>query len=770
MQDELSPLERQPQPHVQLRALAQLRLHLRIEEAQAVAPGILGLIHGQIGSFQRLLSALAGMLAEQGHADARRAAILRRLQGIRLAELGQQPHGEALRLPGRLERARPEVAEQHHELVAGQAGHGIAVAHPGEQARGHLLEQAVALVMADGVVDRLEVIQIDEQQRPQAPLPLAGALRLFQTPHEQAPVGQAGQGVEERQAPDLLLGGHAGGDVAQRRHVMGDLPGIVADRTDGQHLRVLLAALAPVPHLALPGAGGLDGMPHRRVEGGIVTAGAEHARLPADGLLGAVAGDFREGRVDAQDDLLGIGDQHAHLGIEGRGGDALVLGGPLALADVAGRREDVALAVQLDQAETDLRRIAAAVLAPVQGFDDELLLPPARPGQGIANRLDADVRLPAGQMHADDLLQRIAEHAAERVAGLHHVALQVEDMDAVAGVLQQHLAAPVGPLAGGEQPPQQPGRAAAHQQEQHAQDDGLAHIVAPLGEIVLLAEADHDEGGHVRQPAIGAGAPDPVGRVVAVEGAAGVPRGDQPGQLRGAADRAGPSGLEGSRRVAGDQRHVQVAHQRDAVRPQIQPRQQPTEIAHRHGGGDHPREATVGMVVAAGEYVHPQLVDAAEQQLAGQRAVLAARLVGNEELAVAVAGRRLGRHSVSEAHPPRGVGDADFGDLGEPAFPRLQQRIQLSGVRPPSADQLPLQMGLNALQGNIDLAGQAGDAAVQQQRQILDRLADLLLLALAGLAQRIGQQGGHEHVQHHNGRGQHDPHGLPFSLHARASA
>ena len=53
-----------------------------------------------------------------------------------------------------------------------------------------------------------------------------------------------------------------------------------------------------------------------------MVAGMQHVRRLAQNLLGLVAGDFDEGAIDAQDDVIGIGDHHAFLGLEGSGGDA----------------------------------------------------------------------------------------------------------------------------------------------------------------------------------------------------------------------------------------------------------------------------------------------------------------------------------------------------------------------------------------------------------------------------------------------------------------
>ena len=55
--------------------------------------------------------------------------------------------------------------EEHRELVAAEAGDGVRRAHGDLQAAGHLLEDVVAGGVAEAVVDRLEVVEVDEDDR-----------------------------------------------------------------------------------------------------------------------------------------------------------------------------------------------------------------------------------------------------------------------------------------------------------------------------------------------------------------------------------------------------------------------------------------------------------------------------------------------------------------------------------------------------------------------------------------------------------------------------
>ena len=51
------------------------------------------------------------------------------------------------------------------EFVAAQPGHEVMGRHRVQQPLRHPLQQGVADVVAEGVVDRLEIVEVDEQQR-----------------------------------------------------------------------------------------------------------------------------------------------------------------------------------------------------------------------------------------------------------------------------------------------------------------------------------------------------------------------------------------------------------------------------------------------------------------------------------------------------------------------------------------------------------------------------------------------------------------------------
>ena len=115
---------------------------------------------------------------------------------------------------------------------------------------------------------------------------------------------------------------------------MGDFPRVILDGGDGQPFGEDLPVLAAIPDFALPGASLRDGFIHRRIKTGVVTPGTEQAGSFANGLVDRVAGNFGKSLIGAQDDALVVGDEHAFLRLEGRGGNAQIILDALAFGNV----------------------------------------------------------------------------------------------------------------------------------------------------------------------------------------------------------------------------------------------------------------------------------------------------------------------------------------------------------------------------------------------------------------------------------------------------
>ncbi len=126
-------------------------------ELDAVATAILGRVAGHVGGTQQRRGTL-DVGAHLDHADARADRERRTVPAETMVADGL-PHrvGDAARL---LERA---IGEQHAELIAAEARDHVTAAHAClDQAR-DLADQPVAGRVAAGVVDELELVEVDVQ-------------------------------------------------------------------------------------------------------------------------------------------------------------------------------------------------------------------------------------------------------------------------------------------------------------------------------------------------------------------------------------------------------------------------------------------------------------------------------------------------------------------------------------------------------------------------------------------------------------------------------
>ena len=188
--------------------------------------------------------------------------------------------------------------------------------------------------MTKGVIEGLEVVQVDNQQCALPHRARAGCEGLPHPVCEQAAIGQVRERIVESQMVDFFFCRLAFGNVEMRSDVMGDDPVIPLDRGNGEPFRVDLAVLAPIPDFSLPCSGSGNRFPHFPIEIRVVAAGLQNARCLAHEFPGAIAGAFGECVVDTQDHAMRICDHHAFLRVEGGSGNAQLGFGLLAAGDI----------------------------------------------------------------------------------------------------------------------------------------------------------------------------------------------------------------------------------------------------------------------------------------------------------------------------------------------------------------------------------------------------------------------------------------------------
>src|SRR6267378_7597459 len=93
---------------------------------------------------------------------------------------------------------------EYHELVAADSGESVRLANPASDALRDLLKQAVPCLVPQRVVDRLEAVDVEQEQCDLAPGACSPSDHLRQALAEKRPVRELGQLILPREPRDLL--------------------------------------------------------------------------------------------------------------------------------------------------------------------------------------------------------------------------------------------------------------------------------------------------------------------------------------------------------------------------------------------------------------------------------------------------------------------------------------------------------------------------------------------------------------------------------------
>ena len=304
--DDLAALDRVRQLADQRQAGARMPVARRAVDLVADAAR-LGRVHGDVGALHQRLD-VAAVLGEHRDADAGAHEQRQAVEAERLLDRAGQLDGDLL---GLLDRGAGR--QQDGELVAADAGDQLGAGDAGLQAGADLAQQPVAGLVAERVVELLEVVEVDQQQR-QLGLRLAGRGRgVLQAREQPAPVRQAGQRVVRGVV--LALGGQlaqlelelaAVAGVAHVEHVAGDgrivqavggddvevaIPTVTVGEAQREVARMVRAAAGlgevAVQRGAVVGVDEVAEMAARRGAGVVGEHAADRGGLPADALVGA---------------------------------------------------------------------------------------------------------------------------------------------------------------------------------------------------------------------------------------------------------------------------------------------------------------------------------------------------------------------------------------------------------------------------------------------------------------------------------------------------
>ena len=206
-------LERALHVRLELQPAQRRLVHRGLEHLVAVLAPLLGHVHRDVGvAHQRLDVVDLGVVGLRDRdPDARPDEHLLVLEVERPVERLDQPLGDV----GRADRIAA-VLEQHRELVAAEARRGIGRPQDMPEPLADLAEQHVAGGVPERVVDRLEVVEVHEQDRHGSLVALLTLEGVRHAVAEQHTVPQSGQRVVERLVRQLLLERLALADVAGR--------------------------------------------------------------------------------------------------------------------------------------------------------------------------------------------------------------------------------------------------------------------------------------------------------------------------------------------------------------------------------------------------------------------------------------------------------------------------------------------------------------------------------------------------------------------------
>jgi len=282
-----------------------------------------------------------------------------------------------------------QVAQHDDELVAAEAAEQVVVAQALVQARGGRLEQRIAGGVAEGVVDGLEAVQVDEQHRQRAAAIARHLDGIGGLLAQQHPVGQAGEQVVMGQQFDALVGFALAGDVTEQHH---------------EPRRQAIAAVQLDQHL------------HPHAQAGL----AVEAQVQL--FRQAAAGDAQQRRLEVRARILGVQRQRLVQGdrLLAQAVDAVALLGPLheagapldlAAADTTQGRDAVEqLGTPADQ------RIGLVLFGNVLDLAQQALDATVRPDQRLHPHAQVQRAVVADQLQLQHGGRTVAPHPAPGIA------------------------------------------------------------------------------------------------------------------------------------------------------------------------------------------------------------------------------------------------------------------------------------------------------------------------------------------------------------------
>ena len=171
----------------------------RTGSSRGVAAVLLAFVHRGVGVLEQGFGVFA-VVGKDGDAEAAGNQHLGAVDDEGLGQALQHLARHQFRVMGVV-----KVGQDDREFVAAEPGHRIRFPDAAGQALGGLLEQFVTGVVAQGVVDLFEAVQVEEQDGDLGSVPAAPGQGMGQAVHEQRAVGKLGQRIIVRLHAQLFL-------------------------------------------------------------------------------------------------------------------------------------------------------------------------------------------------------------------------------------------------------------------------------------------------------------------------------------------------------------------------------------------------------------------------------------------------------------------------------------------------------------------------------------------------------------------------------------
>ena len=265
-------------------AVACLGVHRGFVEAMlASARGLCG-VEGEVGVANEAVGA-GPVRFPDGDPDRRPDGYPMPFDFIDVADFGDQPFGE------RSEEADVDRSgDDRLELVPAQASDLAMFAQCPGQSAGDPLQQRIADGMAERIVDVLEAVEVDQEQRATALAPSCAAQRLVEGLAHHHPVGQRSQRIELREPGNFALRSALLGQVGANAAKAEEAAAVVENGIARERPVDVLVARRSDHHVGKGKAGGQIEAERsflaERIAGGVPDR-QEIVELPAEQSLGS---------------------------------------------------------------------------------------------------------------------------------------------------------------------------------------------------------------------------------------------------------------------------------------------------------------------------------------------------------------------------------------------------------------------------------------------------------------------------------------------------